>query len=48
MLLGPPSLLVRLGVGARNALFDVGALPSTRVEGLQVVSVGHLVVGGAG
>lgn len=46
--LGPPSLAFRLGVGARNGLFDAGLLEAQRVDGLQVVSVGNLVVGGAG
>jgi tetraacyldisaccharide 4'-kinase len=46
--LGPPSLAMRLGVSVRNGLFDAGVLPVTRVEGLQVVSVGNLVVGGSG
>ncbi|MDX2010444.1 MAG: tetraacyldisaccharide 4'-kinase [Myxococcaceae bacterium] len=46
--LGPPSLLFRLGVGVRNALFDAGVLATGRVENVQVVSVGNLVVGGAG
>jgi tetraacyldisaccharide 4'-kinase len=47
-MLGPPSLAFRLGVGARNGLFDAGLLQAQRIEGLQVVSVGNLVVGGAG
>ncbi len=35
-------------VAARNRLYDSGALRSVRVEGLIVVSVGNLNVGGAG
>jgi tetraacyldisaccharide 4'-kinase len=46
--LGPPSLAIRLGVSVRNGLFDAGLLPVTRVDGLQIVSVGNLVVGGSG
>lgn len=37
-----------LGVAARNALFDGGALEVHRVPDLSVVSVGNLTVGGTG
>ena len=39
--------LFGLGVRARNALYDGGALASTRVDA-RVISVGNLTVGGAG
>ncbi|MBX5481816.1 MAG: tetraacyldisaccharide 4'-kinase [Myxococcaceae bacterium] len=35
-------------VGARNALYDRGVLRSHRVEGVRVISVGNIHVGGAG
>ncbi len=48
LVLGPASLVYGSLTAARNALFDAGLLRVHRVEGLQVVSVGNLVVGGAG
>jgi tetraacyldisaccharide 4'-kinase len=48
VVLGPPSLAFQVGVGVRNGLFDAGVLTAVRVDGLEVVSVGNLVVGGAG
>lgn len=48
LVLGPASLAWRGVTAARNALFDLGVLRAQRVEGLQVVSVGNLVVGGSG
>jgi tetraacyldisaccharide 4'-kinase len=35
-------------VRVRNALYDRGTLQATRIEGVRVVSVGNLTVGGAG
>ncbi len=46
--LGPPALLYGAATQARAALFGVGLLRPTRIEGLQVVSVGNLVAGGSG
>lgn len=46
--LGPASLAMRGVVATRNALFDARLLVATRIEGVQIVSVGNLVVGGAG
>lgn len=48
LVLGPASLLYGSVVAARNALFDAGLLRVHRVEGLHVVSVGNVVVGGSG
>jgi tetraacyldisaccharide 4'-kinase len=42
------SLLYGAAVGARNALYESGALEARRIEGARVVSVGNLNVGGAG
>lgn len=48
LLLAPLSLVYRLVVAARAALFSLGLLRPTRLAGAQVISVGNLVVGGAG
>ncbi len=48
LVLGPASLVYGSVIAARNALFEAGLLRVHRVEGLQVVSVGNLVVGGSG
>lgn len=42
------SCLFRLGVALRNFLYDTGLLAATRVEGVKVISVGNLNVGGTG
>lgn len=42
-----PSLLFRLGVAVRNALYDARLLP-IRDAGMPVISVGNLTVGGTG
>ena len=42
------SCLFRLGVALRNFFYDTGLLAATRVEGVTVVSVGNLNVGGTG
>lgn len=42
------SLGYRLVVSGRNALYDARILRTHRIEGLRVVSVGNLTVGGAG
>lgn len=47
-LLTPLSWLFGAGVAARSALYGAGLLRPTRVEGLRVVSVGNLTVGGSG
>lgn len=46
--LAAASTVFRAAVGARNALYDCGALPPVVVAGATVVSVGNLNVGGAG
>lgn len=46
--LGPPSLLYGAATQARTALFSLGLLRATRIDGLQVVSIGNLVAGGSG
>jgi tetraacyldisaccharide 4'-kinase len=48
VVLGPASLVYGGVIAVRHALFDVGLLRVHRVEGLQVVSVGNVVVGGSG
>ena len=48
LVLGPASLAYGSVIAARNALFDAGVLRVHRVEGLQVISVGNVVVGGSG
>lgn len=48
LVLGPASLVYGSVIAARNALFDAGLLRVHRIEGLQVVSVGNVVVGGSG
>jgi len=48
VVLGPPALLFGGAGAVRNALFDAGLLRSHHVEGLQIVSVGNLTVGGSG
>ena len=40
--------LFRTAVAARSGLFSAGLLPQHRVEGLRVLSVGNLTVGGTG
>ncbi|MEW6433832.1 MAG: tetraacyldisaccharide 4'-kinase [Myxococcota bacterium] len=47
-LLAPASWLYGAGVALRNATFSAGLRAPVRVEGATVVSVGNLVVGGAG
>lgn len=47
-LLAPLALVYGLLVRAWHLLFDAGLRKAVRVEGAQVVSVGNLVVGGAG
>ena len=47
-LLAPLSLGYGLVIRAWHLLFDLGLRKPTRVEGAQVISVGNLVVGGAG
>jgi tetraacyldisaccharide 4'-kinase len=47
-LLTPFSWLFGAGVAARSALYDAGLLRPVRVEGLHVISVGNLTVGGSG
>lgn len=44
----PLSWLYGAGVRARLALYGAGLLPSTKVEGVRVVSIGNLTVGGTG
>lgn len=46
--LAPPSVVFGAVTAFRNRLYDRGWLASTRVEGAQVISVGNLIVGGAG
>lgn len=46
--LGVASLFFRAAVRAREALWASGALQAERVEGLRVVSVGNITVGGSG
>jgi tetraacyldisaccharide 4'-kinase len=46
--LAPISMLYGSAIAVRNTLFDVGVLESKHVEAVQVVSVGNIVVGGAG
>ena len=46
--LGLASLGYRAGVSLRNSLYRTGVFPSRRIEGVRVVSVGNLTVGGAG
>lgn len=43
-----PELAFRAVASARNALYDLGALRSTRVDGPRVISVGNLTAGGSG
>jgi len=47
-LLAPASWLYGAGVALRNTTFATGLRQPTRVDGATVVSVGNLVVGGAG
>lgn len=47
-LLWPLSLLYGLAIRAWHVMFDLGLRRAVRVEGATVVSVGNLVVGGAG
>lgn len=47
-LLAPASWLYSAGVALRNTTFSTGLRQATRVDGAMVVSVGNLVVGGAG
>ena len=46
--LGAASLLFRAAVQSRNAAYARGWLPSAKVEGASVISIGNLNVGGTG
>ena len=46
--LAVPELAFRAAAAARGAMYERGWLPSVRVQGARVISIGNLTVGGSG